>query len=147
MKLTHALLGEHAIFYALFDHVERQLDGSAELAALQASGTALAEALISHAKLEDELLFPALDGSPAGDGPVPVMRAEHAEIDSLCADLPRATDAEDAAALLGEVIGLAREHFAKEEQVLFPMVERFVADDELERLTNSWARLRGVTLG
>ena len=37
MKLTHALLGEHAIFYKLFDHID-QAAGGWDLAACQAWG-------------------------------------------------------------------------------------------------------------
>jgi len=147
MKLTHVLLGEHAVLYSLFDHIERQLAAGADLAALQAIGGALAEALVSHAKLEDELLFPALASTPAAEGPVSVMREEHGDIDELCADLPRADDADDAAALLGEIIEMSRAHFAKEEHMLFPLVEQLADATELECLTENWARLRGVTLG
>ncbi len=147
MKLTHALLGEHAVFYALFDHIERRLAAGADLVALQAIGGALTEALVSHAKLEDELLFPTLAGTPAAEGPVSVMQEEHANIDELCADLPRAGDAADAGALLGEIIEMSRAHFAKEEHMLFPLVEQLADATELEVLSENWARLRGVTLG
>ena len=61
MKVTQALLGEHAVFTTLFTHLETripQADSGAEVVAL---GAMLQSALASHAQLEDKLLFGALE--------------------------------------------------------------------------------------
>jgi hemerythrin-like domain-containing protein len=43
-------------------------------------------------------------------------------------------------------ITLARQHFAKEEQVLFPMAQQVLDDQELFELGAQWAKGRKVLL-
>jgi len=107
MKITDALLGEHGVFYVLFHHLEtpaakdRIPDGPRDGAAL------LSEGLITHARLEDELLFAALEphlGSRAG--PLAVMRLEHQEIEEGLARLQKERDPAAAQTLLDELLRL-----------------------------------------
>lgn len=141
MKLTHALLGEHAIFYKLFDHID-QAAGGWDLAACQAWGRLLDETLESHAQLENRLLFDALEPKMGGMGPLAVMRLEHDTIGRCIHQLPAAADATAARALLREIVGTAREHFAKEENILFQMAERFLDAGQLEELGALWSEQR-----
>ena len=57
MKVTQALLGEHAVFTTLFTHLETRI----QQAGLVALGAMLQSALASHAQREDKLLFGALE--------------------------------------------------------------------------------------
>jgi regulator of cell morphogenesis and NO signaling len=114
--------------------------------------------LYAHARREDDALFPAVErvlGEEAG--PTPVMREEHraihAEAERFRATLRELADVQhpaiveagerlrtlaargaDAAAL-GEtartLIALLDDHFAKEEQVLFPMTRELLTPDAL----------------
>jgi len=146
MRITQALAGEHGPLYALFMHCE----GSAaqwELADLLLAGRALEAALLSHAQIEDELLFRAVEAKMPPGGPSEAMRAEHEEIDAALAALREARDEATARRALLQIVGLAREHFGKEEQVLFPLAEELLASDELERLGGEWAARRGVAFG
>lgn len=104
--------------------------------------------LLSHARREDDVLFPALERELGEDfGPTAVMRDEHRAIheqaERFRSTLRRLNEVEhpaivaagerlralaaaggDAAALAATaraLIALLDEHFAKEEQVLFPM--------------------------
>ena len=54
---------------------------------------------------------------------------------------------EQARDLLLDTIAIARDHFAKEEQVLFPMAANALPPEELQALGAEWAAARGVTLG
>lgn len=56
MKVTDALLGEHAVFYAQFDYLEKTIPPAKDLALVKSQGAMLTAALASHAHLEDELL-------------------------------------------------------------------------------------------
>jgi len=142
MNLTHALLGEHAVLYTLFDRSESAA-GTWDLAACQEWGRLLEAALESHAGLEDRLLFVALEpGLGTQGGPLAVMRMEHELIGTAIHRLAVATDAAEARRLLGEITATARSHFAKEENVLFPMAERFLGADRLDELGAEWAAAR-----
>jgi hypothetical protein len=139
MKVTEVLLGEHGTFYLLFGHLE-----TAGTEDVGAGAALLAAALIPHAAFENERLFPALEGRIGPDGPLAVMRAEHEEIEGTLLSLPAASDPAERQRGLRQVIALAREHFRKEELVLFPLAERVLDAAALERLGGEWAATRGV---
>jgi hemerythrin-like domain-containing protein len=128
MKITDALRGEHAILYRLLNHIEAQ---SAAWTAAQAhdAGRLLAAALSSHAQLEDDLLFRALEPYIAAQqGPLAVMRMEHSAIEGAFERLPDSTEAEEARSLLLYLVDVAREHCVKEEQILFHMAEQALGE-------------------
>lgn len=144
MKLTHALLGEHAVIHALLDHVEQELPGLDDLADLQRVSRTLAAALISHARIEDEMLFPALETHLGLQGPLAVMRFEHAGIEAAIEQIASARTHEVAVERFRYALGVARDHLAKEERVLFHLARLFMSEQDLEKLGDRWAVARGV---
>jgi hypothetical protein len=148
MRITDALLGEHGVFYAQFDRLEETLPSEDGLEAMRAQASMLAAALGPHARLENVLLFAAVEERlGVAAGPMAVMREEHDEIETALARAERATDADRARDDLLEVVRLARAHFEKEERVAFALAERALGEAELERLGEAWARERSVVLG
>lgn len=146
MKITDALLGEHGVLYRLLDYCADNAGGW-DLPTARAGAGALEKALASHAGIEDELLFQAMEPFfPGGSGPLEVMRAEHQEIEGSVERALREDDLEEARRLLVLIAHLARDHFAKEEQVLFPMAQQFLGDEKLEEIGERWAEQREVTL-
>jgi len=147
MKITDALLGEHAVLYRLLDYCASEADRW-DLTTAHGVAGALEAALGSHAQVEDSLLFTAMDGFfPPGVGPLAVMRGEHQEIEGSVERALASDDLELVRSLLRRIPGLAREHFAKEEQVLFPMAEQHLGEEELTTIGARWAAERGVVLG
>lgn len=146
MKITEALRGEHGVLNALLRHLEAVLPEVEELGLFQTLGAMLEAGLATHANLEEELLFTALDPHLGGAGPLAVMRMEHEQIEGALAKLPAAVDLQQARDLLGQVIKTAYDHFAKEEQILFPLAERLLGETELVRLGADWAARRSVAL-
>jgi len=137
-------------------------------AALRAVNHMLATDLLAHARREDEALFPALEVAfREGDTPTSVMREEHRAIHAQ-ADLFRRTLHElnevehpaivaggerlrtlvvqggSAGALCrtaGTVIELIDAHFAKEENVLFPMARAMLTPEALVRVERKMQEL------
>ena len=144
MKITDALLAEHGMFYALFDRLEELIDETDSVAALQMAMDLLAPVLVSHAKVEDELLFPRLESRPQGGGPLGAMRSEHQQIDALFAGIHAIGDLDALRGRVQEMIDVAREHFQKEDEIVLPVAVETVKEDVLERLGQQWARLRQV---
>jgi iron-sulfur cluster repair protein YtfE (RIC family) len=131
------------------------------LPALRAAVGWLDHELPAHARREDEALFPVLERELGeSGGPTEVMRAEHRAIHAQ-AERMRATLRElnevqhpalvrageaikqlaaagdDAAALRAStsgIIALLDEHFAKEEDILFPMAREFLTPQALEEI-------------
>lgn len=165
MKITDTLLGEHGAFYAQFDLMRCSAD-TAPLPILQAQGAMLAAALVPHAQIENEILFPAIEAEVGEHGPTRVMREEHAHIEGLLdklqtvrelsqahdeiegklAQLPGVTDVKQARAMVQDLLYAAVAHFAKEENVLFPLAEDLLGETALHDLGAQWAARRGIKL-
>lgn len=102
---------------------------------------AFAAGLRRHIGFEEHLLFPEFEaraGVPTDHGPTAVMRSEHREIEALVDRIealisnpqagPVVSASRDA---LHEVLG---EHNLKEEQVLYPGVDRLMSEAERDDL-------------
>ncbi len=144
MKITDALLGEHAIFYAQFDHLEQTVPVADTIALVKSQGAMLAAGLAGHANLEEELLFKTLEKQIGSEGPLAVMRMEHEEIEQSLERLPGVEELDQARELLLHVVATAREHFAKEEQILFPLASQTLSIDTLNELGAQWAASRAI---
>jgi len=143
MKITDAMRGEHGPLYALFLHCEESAL-KWELADLLLAGRCIEAALLSHARVEDDLLFTAIERVMPPGGPASAMRAEHDEIDQELTALRAAGTESQARQAMAAVIEKARDHFQKEEMVLFPLADELLAPAELESLARVWAERRGV---
>ncbi len=147
MKITDAFLGEHGVFYAQFNHLEQAVPKTETLRQVQDQGALLAAALETHACMEDKLLFVHLEPHLGAQvGPVAMMRLEHNDIERSLAQLPELKDLAEAQRLLLYAVGVAREHFAKEEQILYPLSEQVLGAGVLTRLGAQWAQKRGVVV-
>jgi len=144
MKITNAFLGEHAIFYAQFTFLEEEIPQIEDLSLVKAQGALLASALASHAALEEELLFQTLESFIGPGGPLAVMRMEHNQIEENLAAIPGHETSGQAREVLFQTIQIARSHFAKEEQILYPLAERALGHDQLFELGKQWAARRKV---
>lgn len=130
----------------------------AALPALESVGEMMGTRLLRHARKEDEVLFPALEAALGGDGgPTAVMREEHRVIHERAAlfretlrqiqVLEHPAIAAGGAALrhlahrgagARELLGIGEEivrtvdlHFAKEEEILFPMAREILSAPEM----------------
>ena len=147
MKLTDALLGEHGAFYILFDQIEEIAATESAMAQWRGATTVLEAMVNSHAALEEELLFSALeDHLGKEDGPLALMYAEHKEMERMLAYIQDDPDIDRAILWISEALRAARSHFQKEEQILFPMAQRMLGEETLTRLGKAWAEARLVTI-
>jgi iron-sulfur cluster repair protein YtfE (RIC family) len=146
MNIIDGLLGEHGIFYALFDWYEKSTRQAQTLEDVQQLARPLAEALISHAKLEDELLFPPLESDRFLRRPLLVMEREHKGIEGALLGVESCTRKKKALDQVLAAIESAREHFAKEERILFPRARQILNGSKLAHLTRRWAEARGVAV-
>jgi hemerythrin-like domain-containing protein/uncharacterized protein (DUF2249 family) len=85
--------------------------------------------LLRHIRFEDTVLFPAFErvtGMPPDQGPTAVMRIEHRAIEQLLEDLRESVrrGARPAESTRADLRGLLHQHNVKEENVLYPMLDR-----------------------
>jgi hemerythrin-like domain-containing protein len=139
------LLGEHRTILQVLDEVDR------ESRRLEADG-ALREAFWFdllrfvdefdaglHHKKEEHLLFPALEaaGLSPSHGPTAVLRDEHLRSQFWRQRVEHALHERDRTRLTAAAasyVDLTRSHVLKENQILFPLAQRLLAAEELERL-------------
>ncbi len=144
MNLIDALLGEHAVLYGLFEQFDQSAahpNGSPSLRGIIATVTA---SLLAHAHVEDEILFPALEAHFGSMGPLAVMRAEHEKIEQTLQEAAQTEPDAEAAERVRSALAVAREHFTKEEQILFRMARQVLGEEALAQLAERWAARRRV---
>ncbi len=146
MKLTNALLGEHAVIYELFDYLRDTILKSDDIQDIYGATAVVERLLLSHAQIEENLLFPRLEPHLGQMGPLAVMRAEHRQIDELFEAARRETDIDALRSVIGNLLELAFGHFQKEEQVLFAMARQHLDEATLTDLGDEWAVSRNVTI-
>jgi hypothetical protein len=144
MRIIDVLLGEHGVFYAEFDRLEMVLPAIATVREIRELAALLAAGLVGHARAEDELLFAAAAEHGFAPDLVAQMADEHREIEALLERAERAITADPARDALLEAIGLARAHFRREEQLVFPSIQELLAITVLRGLADQWAERRGV---
>lgn len=146
MKITDALLGEHAIIYDLFNHVRETATNTDDVKEIKDAVAVLDRILLAHAQVEEDLLFPSLQPHLGEMGPLAVMRSEHQGIEDLIGAAMRETDAGALKSLIAQLLDLAFNHFQKEEAVLFGMAGQVLDEAELTGLGDDWAARRKVTI-
>lgn len=93
-----------------------------------------------HLRHEEEELFPAFEAHGMEGGPTSVMRFEHEQMRGLMSQIEASVTLRDVDSLLGEtetLLILMQQHNAKEEQVLYPMMDR-VLGPAGEDILQSW---------
>jgi hemerythrin-like domain-containing protein len=144
VKITDALLGEHGALYAQFDRLEEELPHTTSAAEVREQAALLGAALVSHAKLEDELVFSRMLAAGGDAGLLSAMGEEHEQIADRLGRAQGTNDVELARTELLEAVSMARDHFAKEERLAFPLAESLLGDEALTALGASWAAHRAV---
>ena len=88
-------------------------------------------ALHRHLDMEEKILFPAFEQTPgAPSGPTSVMRSEHKQMRQIIDSMKHALlalDADEFAACADVLHILMGQHNMKEESMLYPMADRFLA--------------------
>ncbi len=146
MKLTDALLGEHAVIYELFDYLRDTILKSDDIRDIHGAAAVVERLLVSHARIEEDLLFPRLEDHLGQTGPLAVMRAEHRGIDDFFEAAKRETDIAALKSVIGQLLELAYGHFQKEERVLFAMARQCLDEATLTELGHEWSARRNVTV-
>jgi hemerythrin-like domain-containing protein len=136
--IIKALVMEHAVFCAVFDQFERVLArlGSEQEAKLLAT---VAEGLLSsHAETEKNLAYSVLDHVLKEDDRLNRLHQDHHEIDEHFKRVHRASELAEAQRLLKKALVATREHFRREEDIVFPFLERVLQPETLETLGATW---------
>jgi len=142
MDIIDAFVAEHAVFRVQLDELERTVNRLGTVEQLQAQFAIVAAGLLTHAKLEDELLFNPFNTKLDIDA----VRSEHEMIERLVAGVARQDDESELQDLLSQTIQSQRRHFESEEKAVFAGARRVLSDDELTSLGEEYAIRRNIGL-
>ena len=141
--IQEAMHDDHRRCDELFAQAEERIGGG-DFAAGAPAFAAFTTALDRHLKLEEELLFPALEEKTGGPiGPTQMMRHEHEQMRQAVAAMRDALAAQDGSAFLGQsetLLILMQQHNFKEENILYPMMDRALAAEAPEYVAQVQAR-------
>lgn len=142
MKITEALLAEHVVYHTLFDHLERTVPGLKSLAQVKALADLLDAMLRAHSAVEDALLIEPLQHCLDHFGHAEAFHEEHEEIERNLAAIQQARQPAKARRLLLAAVLLSRDHFDKEERLIFPLAEKALSEQTIKSLAQSWRKQR-----
>jgi hemerythrin-like domain-containing protein len=142
MKITDVLRAEHAVFHNLFDHIEATVPRLKTLAEIKALAAVVEKLHAPHAKTEDDLFMEPLEHCFDQIGQQETFHDEHELIEAELAKAQKARDVKSAKKILLGAIAASREHFDKEERIVFPLAERILKARTLSELGEAWLRRR-----
>ena len=146
-EITEALVWDHARLDAL-ETAAFEARARGGLAQARQIFTDFAHGLQRHIAFEEGLLFPEFErrfGLEGDNGPTAVMRAEHRAIVSLLLVMEGEIDDPRAPIELSraELRQIQRDHDLKEEQILYPALDRMLDEEEGDRVVariQAWTR-------
>jgi len=146
MKITEILMAEHAVFHNLFDHIETAVPRIQTLAEVITLAVVVEKLHGPHSKTEDDLFIEPLEHCFEQIGQNETFHAEHRKIEEALARVHTAKTLKEAKTVLLGAISMSREHFDKEERIVFPLAERVLKAKTLSDLGNQWMKRREATL-
>ena len=142
MKITEILMAEHAVFHNLFDHIEAAVPRLKTPGEVKLLATLVDRVMAPHSKTEDDLFIEPLEHCFEQIGQNETFHAEHRQIEEALAKVQKARMLKDAKKVLLGVIAASRDHFDKEERIVFPMAERVLKAKTLSDLGREWFQKR-----
>jgi regulator of cell morphogenesis and NO signaling len=144
LKSEHpSLLKQLEGMYDLTQKIDQEIDIETNFATLIAIVKEFKASLDPHSEREEGVLFPMM-GVYIGttSGPIAVMEYEHDQAKANISEfltkvesgLASKEEKKQAAQLIQNAYFILTEHFSKEENVLFPMAERMLTDEEKDEL-------------
>lgn len=146
MKITDVLRAEHAVFHNLFDHIESVLPRTRTAAEVKSLATVVQTLLAPHTKTEDDLFMEPLEHCFDQIGQQETFHDEHKLIDAELAKVHKARNLKSARAILLGAVTASRQHFDKEERIVFPLAEHILKAKTLSELGETWLRRREVAV-
>jgi len=133
-SITETLTNEHTQFCVLFNEIERLLPDVRTVAEVRLLSRLVEGVLSHHADVEENLAYAALDHALAENGEPVRMYQDHHEIDWCLQHARQAKGLPTALRLLKAGLKTSRAHFRREEETIFPLLEKLFDSANLEAL-------------
>jgi iron-sulfur cluster repair protein YtfE (RIC family) len=144
MTFTRHMGDDHHRCDELFAIAEQMVE-SGHWSQAAAAHQGFIDAMEQHLSAEEELLFPAFEeASGMTMGPTSVMRHEHEQMRALFSQMGQALQAQSSDDYLGAsetLLIMMQQHNAKEEQMLYPMIDQMLAPQADNLISQLAARM------
>lgn len=147
MKITEALLAEHVVFHNLFDYVERTTPKLRTVGEIRTLAGLLDAMLEAHGQIEDKLVMDPLHHCLDQLGQNESIYAEHEHIETALAQVRSCRNLQQAKNLLISAVISSRQHFDREERIIFPLAEKWLKSKTLQTLGTEWVAMRKQVMG
>ena len=142
MTITEALLAEHAVFHNLFDYAERTVPKLKAIGEVRSLARLMESLLAAHSRTEEELLVQPLEHCLEQIGHREIFHQEHEEIDHNLKQAQMVKNLKQARLFLLAAVASSRNHFDKEERIVFPLAAKHLKARTLTGLWNIWKEQR-----
>lgn len=144
MDILSALVIEHGVFNAMFDWIQGQVVANPAQSRIAGPFMMAARLLETHARLEEELLFSAMEPrlSAGGVKEELLQKSEHKRLEAMVKDGISYAASNPGSAI--SAIEFARQHFRGEEDVLFPLARKVLSPAHLDQLGECMLLARGL---
>jgi hemerythrin-like domain-containing protein len=129
---------EHRLLLGVFEQIENILPEITTTGEAERFAKMVKELLNRHADVEDNLVYVTLDHALDFQGKLNHLFQEHREVDFCFDNVPSAEDLPHARTLLKRALKASREHFLREERVIFPLIEQVLTNETLIELGYLW---------
>ena len=146
MKITEILMAEHAVFHNLFDHIEATVPRVKTLAEVKSLGLIMGKLMAPHSRTEDDLFIAPLEHCFDQLGQKETFHHEHELIDQTLEKVQKARSLRVAREFLLSAVATSRNHFDKEERIVFPLAEQTLKTRTLTELGAEWLKKRDSKL-
>ncbi len=144
ITIIDSLTLEHTVFDHLFHQVESQLPQLTTPQEAQLLGRLVEGILASHGDREENLAYAALDQFLANQNELDCLYQDHEEIDGRLERLKNARTLPEARQLLKEALHASRQHFKREELLIFPKLKTAFDEETLSELSEAWQKWEAV---
>ena len=142
MRITEALLAEHIVFHNMLDHIETTAPKLKTLPEIKSLAALMESMLKAHSNVEDSLFIGPLEHCFEEIGQRDAFMEEHEEMDRNLRRIRMARRLKEARDWLLAAVAYSRDHFDKEERIVFPMAERILKTETLAALGQTWMEQR-----
>ena len=146
MKITEILVAEHAVFHNLFDHIEKTVPRLKTLAEVKSLATTWTRSCVRTPRPRTTCSSEPLEHCLEQIGQSETFHEEHEEIEARWPRCKRRAGRNRRANLLLRAVLRSREHFDKEERIVFPLAERVLKAKTLSSLGDEWMKRRDAAL-